>query len=376
MSVKRIFRPVPKQVRDDLAQLIYGRVISLMPLLDLGVCVTAIGAGLVANASVPRLLAIGVPALIIIFTLMRSFVWFRRRQKTVSAELAAKRLNGMTVVVFITTSLFAIWGVWTWYTAAHVDRISVPIFLTLAALVSSSCMSGLRVASLATIAICIGPMMFALLTSGESNHFMIGIYLVVLTAVQARLVFQQHSQIVDMLVLQRKMRRLANTDMLTNLPNRRAFFLEVDEHLSDTENCIVALLDLDGFKPVNDALGHLAGDKLLVQIADRLRKQMDPNMLVARLGGDEFAILFRDLGDMNVASAKAVAILASLALPCNIDGHHVSVTASIGLSRFPPDGATATELLSAADAALYAAKAEGRAQFKVADESVFHAKAA
>lgn len=279
----------------------------------------------------------------------------------------------MTVLI---TLIAAIWAVWSWYTTTMTDRISIPIFLALAALATTNCLIGLRLAALATLTICILPMVGVLLTSGEATHFALGICLGIITALQVRMIVQQHRQIVDSLVLQRKMRRLANQDMLTGMPNRRAFFEQVEEHLSNTDDCVVALLDLDGFKPINDNLGHFAGDQLLVEISTRLRRQSDDTMLVARLGGDEFAILFRGVGDVDIASAKATGILAALALPSVINGHTVSVTASIGLARFPRDGATATELLTAADAALYAAKAQGRARFEVASTAPYEAKAA
>jgi diguanylate cyclase len=351
-------------------------MVKLSPLLHMGIAATVISA---AFASAPQLsmsLRLGLLAVVLCICGVRTVVWLRRASVELPAAQAERRLWSIAAFGSVMAVISSAWAVTTWYGTPLEERTYVPIFMTVAALAATSCMVGLRTAALASLSICVLPMIAVLMTSPSTIHKAIGVTTIVLSALQVRVVLQQHAHIVESLLLERKMRLLANTDMLTELPNRRAFFEEVEEHLSHTDDCIVALLDLDGFKPVNDSLGHFAGDQLLMEVAKRLRGQMDDTMFVSRLGGDEFAILFRNQGDMNAASAKATGILAALSVPCTINGQRVSVTASIGLARFPPDGATATELLTAADAALYAAKQEGRAQFKVADPSAFQAKAA
>jgi diguanylate cyclase len=372
----RIFPPVPDEVQDAFSRLLFRRMVKLSPLLHMGIAATVISA---AFASAPQLsmsLRLGLLAVVLCICGVRTVVWLRRASVELPAAQAERRLWSIAAFGSVMAVISSAWAVTTWYGTPLEERTYVPIFMTVAALAATSCMVGLRTAALASLSICVLPMIAVLMTSPSTIHKAIGVTTIVLSALQVRVVLQQHAHIVESLLLERKMRLLANTDMLTELPNRRAFFEEVEEHLSHTDDCIVALLDLDGFKPVNDSLGHFAGDQLLMEVAKRLRGQMDDTMFVSRLGGDEFAILFRNQGDMNAASAKATGILAALSVPCTINGQRVSVTASIGLARFPPDGATATELLTAADAALYAAKQEGRAQFKVADPSAFQAKAA
>lgn len=376
MVFKRIFPPVPGEVQEALSLLLFGRMIKLIPLLYVGIAATAISAAFASTGHFSISTRLGLLTVLLLCCVVRIFVWMRRRSLELSAIDAEKRLKGLAAAAALVTTISTAWAVVTWYGSPVSERTYVPIFTTVAALAATSCMVGLRTAALLTLSIAVFPMIWALVTSPDTIHNATGVSVIVLTALQIRVILQQHAQIVETLLLERKMRLLANTDMLTELPNRRAFFEEVEEHLSHSDDCIVALLDLDGFKPVNDSLGHFAGDQLLVEIAARLRKQTDDAMFVARLGGDEFAILFRGQGDMQMASAKATGILAALAVPLTIDGNRVSVTASIGLARFPPDGATATELLTAADAALYNAKEHGRAQFKVAEPSAFQAKAA
>ena len=119
-------------------------------------------------------------------------------------------------------------------------------------------------------------------------------------------------------------------------------------------------LDLDNFKQVNDSLGHRTGDKLLLEIARRLQLLVGPQDLVARWGGDEFVILHRHDADQPTTPELARLIIEATGKPVVIDGSEVVVGASIGTASAPDDGLTADALLSNADIALYAAKADGR----------------
>lgn len=155
---------------------------------------------------------------------------------------------------------------------------------------------------------------------------------------------------------------LAETDPLTGLPNRRGLGRRFDEWLptvSTRSQLGVYLLDLDGFKPVNDRLGHDAGDELLVQVARRLQQVARPSDVVARLGGDEFVLLVPGLPDDAAAQAVAQQLLQAFASPFDVRGHPCRVGATIGLATAPADGQTRTELLRRADAAMYAGKQAG-----------------
>jgi diguanylate cyclase (GGDEF)-like protein len=118
----------------------------------------------------------------------------------------------------------------------------------------------------------------------------------------------------------------------------------------------VALLDLDGFKQVNDTLGHYAGDAMLRSVSDRLVAAALPSDSVGRLGGDEFLIVFRGVTGERELSARATAMMAALCLPTEIDGHIVPVAASLGYALHRGPGQSADALLHEADAALYRAK--------------------
>lgn len=158
-------------------------------------------------------------------------------------------------------------------------------------------------------------------------------------------------------------------DSLTGLPNRRRFTERsaevLNRALSEGSQCAVLFIDLDGFKPVNDTLGHALGDALLVEIADRLRSCVSDPANVARLGGDEFAVLieYRDGNDASALVARR--ILREIQRPMIIDGKSIAVGATVGVAIGPDNGAHAEDLIHAADLAMYAGKKEGRGTISV-----------
>lgn len=159
-------------------------------------------------------------------------------------------------------------------------------------------------------------------------------------------------------------RHLSLHDVLTNLPNRLMFQNILDQQLQEAKerstDFAVMLLDLDGFKSVNDSLGHHAGDELLRQLATRMRLLIGRDNVVARLGGDEFGILH--CGDINAQSATALAkgLIATIAEPFEIEGQTVQVSCSIGIALNSCHGSGGGSLMKRADLALYAVKSLGK----------------
>jgi diguanylate cyclase (GGDEF)-like protein len=164
----------------------------------------------------------------------------------------------------------------------------------------------------------------------------------------------------------------AATDELTGLPNRRALYAEAHARLSDPRRCRRALLmlDLDGFKEVNDSLGHRAGDELLIQVGARLRENLRGEDLLARLGGDEFAVLLHDAGHEEAVDA-ARRLCAAVAEPLVVEETTLRIGVSIGIALFPDDGPDLSVLLRKADIAMYRAKTSKRAHhvYSAADDA-------
>lgn len=156
------------------------------------------------------------------------------------------------------------------------------------------------------------------------------------------------------------LRQQANIDGLTGLANRGKFYRSVEEILISPAPATVLMIDLDGFKDVNDTLGHTLGDAILCEVANRLSQLVSSEDLVARIGGDEFAILLANVTDAATAMHVADAVLAAIAQPINVDGNEVRVAASCGVALAPTQAQEALELVGNADLALFKAKSNGR----------------
>ena len=172
------------------------------------------------------------------------------------------------------------------------------------------------------------------------------------------------SDITELKENQRQLEHLAYHDSLTQLPNRSLLADRMQMALAQAKRngtlAAVAYLDLDGFKPVNDRLGHDTGDRLLVEIARRLQASTRTGDTVARLGGDEFVLIYNGLEHADECEQVFKRLLATIAEPIVIDGNELRVTASIGVTLCPLDGSDPDTLLRHADQAMYLAKQGGR----------------
>ncbi|MGD0426386.1 MAG: EAL domain-containing protein [Candidatus Acidiferrales bacterium] len=165
-----------------------------------------------------------------------------------------------------------------------------------------------------------------------------------------------------------EMAHSARHDFLTGLPNR----MLIQDRISQAVGLAVRhggrlallFLDLDGFKHINDSLGHAIGDKLLKSVAERLFECVRTSDTVGRLGGDEFLLLLSEVGLAESAAITARKILAAVAAPHAVDGHDLHVTTSIGISIYPDDGSDAATLIKNADTAMYQAKENGRQSYR------------
>ncbi|MBN3872880.1 CHASE2 domain-containing protein [Nostoc sp. JL33] len=166
------------------------------------------------------------------------------------------------------------------------------------------------------------------------------------------------------------LRYLADHDPLTGLSNRKFFAEQLYEslHWAQYNNFLVGLLfiDLDGFKQINDTLGHEMGDRLLMTIAGRLSNSLRASDRVSRLGGDEFTVILRGIPNVQIAAKVAEKILSSINKPIVLDGNRIRVSASIGISVYPYNSQDSETLIKQADAAMYRAKRLGKNRYEFA----------
>jgi diguanylate cyclase (GGDEF)-like protein len=176
-----------------------------------------------------------------------------------------------------------------------------------------------------------------------------------------------HEDITERRKADAKISHMALHDALTNLPNRLLFREQMVDrlaHLSRDQQFAVLCLDLDGFKRVNDTLGHPFGDKLLQQVAARMSECLREGDSIARLGGDEFVILQGNIKQPNDAIILAERVFEVTSAPFDLDGQQVVIGVSIGIAIGPTDAADPDHLLKNADMALYRAKADGRGTYR------------
>jgi diguanylate cyclase (GGDEF)-like protein/PAS domain S-box-containing protein len=165
-----------------------------------------------------------------------------------------------------------------------------------------------------------------------------------------------------------QVRRSANHDFLTDLPNRGLFHERLGHEIKHSARTGLPLalmyIDLDGFKAVNDRLGHAAGDQLLLQVAQRISARVRDTDTVARMGGDEFTVILTDVTRPAHIETIAGEILEDLRMPFVLAEGEAAISASIGITVFPGDGATPDELVRNADEAMYASKKAGRNRYQ------------
>lgn len=167
---------------------------------------------------------------------------------------------------------------------------------------------------------------------------------------------------------QQKLEQLASHDPLTGLPNRRLLLDRLEQATLRAQRsggtAAVMFVDLDYFKTVNDTFGHAVGDQLLREVSARMHECIRVIDSIGRLGGDEFAVLLEDTAGRGEAARIAERIIAALSKPFHVDGHHVSIAASIGIAMSPAGGIDGAALLRNADIAMYQAKDAGRNRYR------------
>jgi len=314
------------------------------------------------HGMVSAALSMIVPAGFLVLILVRAVVWLRRRRRHPSEAQISRYLVNTTMLAGLVAFGLGIWSILLLNSSAG-DRPFVPMFITFGSIACTFCLASLPRAAFATILFSASPVIICLLTAPDRERFTTGLNLVLIFGLILLLIAHHYRYLVDRVVLHSKIRALAYTDHLTELPNRALFAerLEIALKEAAASRRIVGLLiiDVDHFKTVNDTMGHAAGDALLKEIGARLCRNMPPPATVARIGGDEFAIIVPNL---TVAEANETAVRACLRgvnQPIPFGGRMIDAQVSAGVAVWPRDGDDAAEVLKSADLALYVAKAAG-----------------
>ena len=353
---RRLNRPVPAEVRDAHVLSQYEQLRSMAPLLYTAI-ILIVTAAVAGSAESPVWMRYGIPALVISVALVRMIVWLGRPARPPNIAAARRMLRRARIISIMTVLPCSLWCIYSWLLAAPEKAILFPLFMAMGTLSTAFCLSMMRSLALCHIVVGLGPVTAAMMLFGDQMTTAAGGSIAVTCGFLAALLLVQHDRTIELLLLQHRMRELAGTDPLTGAVNRRALADRFAAQIEDgAANPSLILIDLDGFKPVNDHHGHAAGDEVLREVKRRLVDAAGREAVVCRMGGDEFAVLVPDTGT-RTPDAVATGLLAGLARPFDVDGRRIAVGASLGMAHWPHDGADLTALFVAADTALYRQKA-------------------
>lgn len=328
----------------------------------------------------PSSLTLYIPLVLSVLTVLRLARWSRSISKRPDAAAALKSLNGTNRLAPVIAACFAAWclALYPYGDAYAQGHVAFYMGITVVGCIFSL-MHMLSAAFYVTMVVNIAFIVFfgfsgnQVFTAIAMNLVLVSVALLVIVSINyerfvsliasRRQLMQKQKELVqkqkETLELSNENYRLANRDSLTDLPNRRCFFSEFAEKHASAEAgeapLAIGLIDLDGFKAVNDVYGHAVGDKLLVSVAERLKASCQGDLLLSRLGGDEFAILIdAELSDGNLTQIGDN-LCTVMAVPFNLAEATLSISASVGFARWRP-GVRCDELYENADFALYSAK--------------------
>ena len=321
----------------------------------------------------PAWLSIGIPGILAAFCTARCLWWIRARRQAFDDAYILKCMRVTRTVAPILTLAFTVWGLMLYQYGDGYAKGQVMFCMALTVIGCVFCLMHLRPAALAVTICANTPFILFFLLEGHSSLRAIAFNLALVSVAMVVILMVCSRDFARLVASQAETRRLsdensrvANLDSLTGLPNRRWFFASLDQRqetaVRDQAPFAVGIIDLDGFKPVNDTYGHATGDKLLAEVGQRLSDVCGENVSLARLGGDEFAMVVT--GDVSAAALNALgrAVACVLRVPYLIGTAQAQINCSIGFAVWP-DSAAAPELLfECADYALYFAKRHRRGE--------------
>jgi diguanylate cyclase (GGDEF)-like protein len=319
----------------------------------------------------PPVLTLVLPGALIVICLIRAVQWWRMRPEAISEARAARQLRQTSLLTAIFSFAFVSWAMALNGYGGPYEQGHVAIFVAITVIACIFCLTHLPVAAFLVTGIVMSVFLFCCVASGNPVFLAIAVNTTFVTAVMVRVLSNNYRAFVQLVASQAEASRLsednarlAHTDSLTGLPNRRYFFQRLDELIQDaTANdtrFALAIFDLDRFKPINDTYGHHVGDRVLAETGRRLAAFESASVTVTRLGGDEFGILVRTPGSPEEIIAFCDSICVALQKPILLGGIRVITGCSGGLAKFPRAGREANELFDRADYALYHSKEHRR----------------
>ncbi|WP_427024638.1 putative bifunctional diguanylate cyclase/phosphodiesterase [Aureimonas ureilytica] len=350
----------------------YAELSKLVPLLYALLSVNSIAVSYTLRHSAPIWMTVVAPGVLIAISMMRLLFWMRSKP-AVDARTAQRDLRRVAVLASLVSAAFVTWALGLQSYAVGDERAHVTTFLAITVIGCIFCLMHLPSAALAVTAIVMGPYMIVSLIQGDAIYLAITFNVLLVTLVMMWVLIASFRGFEERIRareraerLGRENMRLAHTDKLTDLPNRRFFFAELAQRLERAQQgdvpVAVGVLDLDRFKPINDTHGHIVGDHLLEAVARRLRTVADGEgrVVIGRLGGDEFGFVATLEPDAALAVGRR--LCSTLSTPFEIDDLVLSLGISCGIALSKDGEVASADLFKRADYALYQSKRHSRGQ--------------
>ena len=345
-----------------------------MPAFYLAIAVMMAGVSYTFVGTAPAWLALGVPACFFVSAVSRGYWWWQRRAFLPLEHEAQQHLRRATAGLVIAVAAVVAMDVALFSWGDLPQRYFILLHLLFIAVAGFFCLMHLRLAAAAVAITVVIPAIVMCCILGRPGDYatsldagvMAGMMILTMMGYQRDFLHLVRSKN-ETIRLSRENLRLANTDTLTGLQNRRQFFDALQakfhdpSHLS-SECFAVGLMDLDGFKPVNDTHGHAVGDAVLAAVASRLMLHSNAIVHLCRVGGDEFAFIVPGLRDEDALLKLGQGLIDAVCRPIQVDDLLTSVGCSIGFAVYPDVAESADLLYERADYALYHAKRSGRAR--------------
>ena len=324
----------------------------------------------------PAWLSIYIPIALTILCVIRIWSWLRVPNLNLEHAAAVGRLQSTVLMVAGFGVAFTAWGMAIFPYGDANQRLHVAYYMSLTLIACVFCLMHVRAAALMLTLTVLIPFSLFFMTRGEPVLTAIAWNVVLVGIAMMFVVFTHYRDFARMVEQRTELRRrqeeaerlstenlrLANSDSLTGLPNRRSFFSSIEQNLQAAaqsgEPLAVGLIDLDGFKAVNDLYGHKVGDQLLVDASKRLQSHPGWDASFARLGGDEFGVILRGAAHLAELENFGREICAVLRQPYVLPEVTAEISASIGFANHPDAGDTVERLIENADYALYQAKSK------------------
>ncbi|PZQ17739.1 MAG: GGDEF-domain containing protein [Ancylobacter novellus] len=337
-----------------------------VPLLYAMLCMSSFAVAAVHYGVAPIALVVAAPAVLLTFCAVRFYVWRRRRERVPGAEEARRMLRSANVIGPVLGLCFLVWAIALFGYGDAFQKAHVIFFCGFTVLGCIFCQMHVRTAALGVTLTIIPALTVFLLLQGQPTLAAIALNLAAVCVAMVRMLLVHSSSFDSMVALQAETerlseenRRLALADSLTGLPNRRLFFEAIEKRAASDparRSCVIGLIDLDGFKPVNDLHGHATGDRVLVEIGRRLQSLEIEHVSFARLGGDEFGVFVDVELDQEATLQLGERICDALGAPVALEGVLIELSASIGFAASRDELASIERLYERADYALYHAK--------------------